>query len=68
MRHLIEIAESNNSIQGRENEANWNARELAILRVRGMLKGDVYERFTETFLSNLKPFVDASIKAVGDTR
>lgn len=55
-------------LQGKETEHNWAPREKAILRVRGMLKGDVYERFTETFLSNLKPFVDASIKAVGDTR
>ena len=56
----------NSHFQGKETEHNWAPREKAILRVRGMLKGDVYERFTETFLSNLKPFIDASIKTVGD--
>ncbi len=30
-----------------------------------MLKGDVHVRFTETFISHLKSFIDASLKTVG---
>ena len=52
--------------QGKENEHNWAQRERAITRVRGMLKGDVHERFSEAFLAALKQgFIDASLKAVG---
>jgi CLIP-associating protein 1/2 len=52
-------------IQGKEDEHNWAPRERAIVRVRGMLKGDVHERFMETFLQGLKNgFIDASLKTV----
>ena len=52
-------------LQGKETEHNWAIREQAIQRVRGMLKGEVYERYTETFLHGLKNgFLDASLKTV----
>ena len=51
--------------QGKETEHNWAAREKAILRVRGMLKGEVHERYPETFVQGLKNgFIDASLKTV----
>ena len=51
--------------QGKETEHNWAGREQAIQRVRGMLKGEVHERFTDTFLHGLKHgFMDASLKTV----
>ncbi|THH33792.1 hypothetical protein EUX98_g406 [Antrodiella citrinella] len=59
-----EFASMLKPFEGKETEHNWAAREQAILRVRGMLKGEVHERFTETFLLGLKQgFLDASIKA-----
>jgi CLIP-associating protein 1/2 len=41
------------------------AREAAILRVRGMLKGDAHLRYSDTFLACLKDgFLQASLKPV----
>ena len=41
-------------------------RDQAIQRVRGMLKGDVLERYPDTFLHGLKNgFMEASLKTVG---
>ncbi|EKM59683.1 uncharacterized protein PHACADRAFT_170270 [Phanerochaete carnosa HHB-10118-sp] len=55
--------------EGKEDEHNWAQRERAVLRVRGMLKGDVHERFTETFLQGLKNgFIDASLKTLVSLR
>ncbi|GJE84641.1 clasp N terminal-domain-containing protein [Phanerochaete sordida] len=55
--------------EGREDEHNWAPRERAILRVRGMLKGDVHERYPETFLQGLKNgFIDASLKTLHSLR
>ena len=51
--------------QGKETEHNWAARERAINRVRGMLKGDVHNRYADTFLACLKiGFIDGSFKTV----
>ena len=50
---------------GRESEHNWADRERAVLRVRGMLKGGVHERFYDTFMSCLQHgFIGLSLKAV----
>lgn len=52
-------------IQGKETEHNWAAREKAVQRVRGMLKGDAHNRYTETFLVCLKEgFIKWSLKTV----
>jgi CLIP-associating protein 1/2 len=51
-------------VQGKETEHNWAARERAIQRVRGMLKGDVHSRYSEQFLNSLKEFTQWSLKAV----
>jgi len=51
--------------EGKETEHNWAMREQAIQRVRGMIKGEVHERYTDTFLSGLKNgFLNASLKTV----
>ncbi|KAI0301798.1 clasp N terminal-domain-containing protein [Multifurca ochricompacta] len=57
-----EFAEMLKPFDGKETEHNWAPRDRAITKVRGMLKGDVHVRYTETFTSHLKPFVDASLK------
>jgi CLIP-associating protein 1/2 len=53
--------------QGKETEQNWEAREQAVLRVRGMLKGDAHLRYADTFLACLKEgFIQWSLKAVSE--
>ncbi|CAL1702266.1 unnamed protein product [Somion occarium] len=60
-----EFASMLKHFEGKETEHNWAAREKAILRVRGMLKGEVYERYPETFFHGLKNgFIDASVKTL----
>lgn len=55
--------------EGRETEHNWAARERAIQRVRGMLKGDVHTRYPEVFLQCLKDgFVQNSMKTLASLR
>lgn len=51
--------------KGKETEHNWAARDQAIQRVRGMLKGDVHIRYPEPFLAALKDgFISWSTKTV----
>lgn len=51
--------------KGKETEHNWAARDQAIQRVRGMLKGDVHNRYSEPFLAALKDgFISWSTKTV----
>src|SRR5687767_12556220 len=51
--------------QGKETEHNWNRREKAILRVRGMIKGDVHLRYMDAFMACLKDsFIQWSLKTV----
>ncbi|KAH9951783.1 clasp N terminal-domain-containing protein [Amylocystis lapponica] len=58
-----------NIIKGKESEHNWAAREKAVQRVRGMLKGSVHERYPEQFLFGLKNgFIDASLKTLASLR
>ncbi|KAI0684173.1 clasp N terminal-domain-containing protein [Cytidiella melzeri] len=64
-----EFASMLKHFEGKETEHNWAPREKAILRVRGMLKGDVHERFMDTFLHGLKNgFMDASLKTLASLR
>lgn len=51
--------------QGKETEHNWASRDSAIQRVRGMLKGEVHTRYTDTFYACLKEgFMQWSLKTV----
>lgn len=54
--------------KGKETEHNWMAREKAINRVRGMIKGEAHNRYRDSFLAGLKGgFVDMSFKTVRHT-
>lgn len=54
------------SVQGKESEHNWAARQDAIIRVRGMLKGGAHTRYHDTFMHNLKnDYIKMTLKAVG---
>jgi CLIP-associating protein 1/2 len=59
-----EFADMLKAFDGKETEHNWAPRERAIVRIRGMLKGEVHVRFGETFFANLKSILDASAKTV----
>ncbi|KAG5646405.1 hypothetical protein DXG03_003455 [Asterophora parasitica] len=64
-----EFAAMQKPFEGKENEHNWAAREQAIIRVRGMLKGDVHLRYTEAFLTSLKDsFIQWSLKTLASLR
>ncbi|KAF9449916.1 hypothetical protein P691DRAFT_811482 [Macrolepiota fuliginosa MF-IS2] len=57
------------SFEGKETEHNWAAREQAILRVRGMLKGDVHLRYSDVFIASLKDgFMQWSLKTLVSLR
>ena len=51
--------------EGRESEHNWQLRERAINRVRGMIKGDIHIRYADAFMEGLKAgFMTNSLKTV----
>ncbi|GLB33596.1 putative CLASP N terminal [Lyophyllum shimeji] len=55
--------------EGKETEHNWAARDQAIIRVRGMLKGDVHLRYSDVFLASLKEgFLQWSLKTLASLR
>ncbi|KAF9076427.1 clasp N terminal-domain-containing protein [Rhodocollybia butyracea] len=57
------------AFEGKETEHNWSAREQSILRVRGMLKGDVHQRYFESFMACLKQgFIQWSLKTLASLR
>ncbi|KAI0771878.1 clasp N terminal-domain-containing protein [Trametes elegans] len=64
-----EFASMLRPFEGKETEHNWMARDQAIQRVRGMLKGDVLERYADTFMHGLKNgFMEASLKTLASLR
>ncbi|KAF9008682.1 clasp N terminal-domain-containing protein [Cyathus striatus] len=57
------------AFEGKETEHNWALREQAVLRVRGMLKGEVHTRYTEAFFAALKDsFAQWSLKTLASLR
>ncbi|KAF5393903.1 hypothetical protein D9757_000210 [Collybiopsis confluens] len=57
------------AFEGRETEHNWSPREQFILRVRGMLKGDVHQRYLDAFMGCLKSgFIQWSLKTLASLR
>ncbi|KIK65484.1 hypothetical protein GYMLUDRAFT_38957 [Collybiopsis luxurians FD-317 M1] len=57
------------SFEGKETEHNWSTREQSILRVRGMLKGDVHLKYFDSFMGCLKSgFVQWSFKTLASLR
>ncbi|KAG7097228.1 hypothetical protein E1B28_004599 [Marasmius oreades] len=64
-----EFASMAKPFDGKETEHNWSPREQAILRVRGMLKGDVHNRYLDVFLACLKEgFIQRSLKTLASLR
>ncbi|CCM02847.1 uncharacterized protein FIBRA_04959 [Fibroporia radiculosa] len=64
-----EFASMLRHFEGKETEHNWAPREQSIQRVRGMLKGEVHERFADAFLLGLKNgFINASLKTLASLR
>ncbi|KAJ8086257.1 suppressor of tub2 mutation [Marasmius tenuissimus] len=64
-----EFASMAKSFEGKETEHNWAPREQAIMRVRGMLKGDVHNRYLDVFLACLKDgFIQWSLKTLASLR
>ncbi|EIN10669.1 hypothetical protein PUNSTDRAFT_142631 [Punctularia strigosozonata HHB-11173 SS5] len=63
-----ELTSMLSAFEGKETEHNWAPRERAIIRIRGMLKGDVHLRYAETFLAHLKSIIDASFKTLASLR
>lgn len=41
-------------LQGKETEHNWGPRERTLIRIRGMLRGQVFAKQPEAFLAGLK--------------
>ncbi|KAJ3909224.1 clasp N terminal-domain-containing protein [Lentinula edodes] len=57
------------AFEGKETEHNWSTREQSILRVRGMLKGDVHQKYFDSFLACLKQsFIQWSLKTLASLR
>ncbi|KAG6335300.1 hypothetical protein ID866_3784 [Astraeus odoratus] len=64
-----EFAAMTKAFEGKETEHNWAARERAIQRVRGMLKGDIYMRYHDVFFQCLKDgFIQNSLKTLASLR
>ncbi|PPQ99906.1 hypothetical protein CVT24_009587 [Panaeolus cyanescens] len=64
-----EFAAMQKPFEGKETEHNWLARDQAIQRVRGMIKGEVHSRYLEAFLLALKEgFMQWSLKTLASLR
>ncbi|KAF8665624.1 hypothetical protein AX16_000079 [Volvariella volvacea WC 439] len=64
-----EFAAMSQSFQGKETEHNWADRDRAVSRVRGMLKGDIQQRYPDAFLAALKDgFIQWSLKTLASLR
>lgn len=51
--------------EGKETEHNWQLRDRAVSRVRGMLKGEVHLRYTDVFMDGLRGgFMTNTLKTV----
>lgn len=51
--------------QGRETEHNWLDREKSVIRLRGMVRGDVHERYPDAWFAGLKGgILENTLKAV----
>lgn len=52
------------AFSGKETEFNWQDRERAIYRIRGMLKGNVHHTYRAAFIASLRTLVEGILKAV----
>ncbi|WWD05459.1 hypothetical protein V865_003536 [Kwoniella europaea PYCC6329] len=51
---LNEMAAMLPHFEGKETEQNWAPREKAVVRIRGMLRGGVWPKYSEAFIQGLK--------------
>ncbi|KAF7313627.1 hypothetical protein HMN09_00519100 [Mycena chlorophos] len=63
-----EIANMHKPFDGKETEHNWADRDRAVMRVRGMIKGEVHLRFGDAFMAGLKEFIPMSLKTLASLR
>ncbi|KAF7331912.1 hypothetical protein MKEN_00071500 [Mycena kentingensis (nom. inval.)] len=63
-----EISAMHKPFDGKETEHNWADRDRAVMRVRGMIKGEVHLRFTDTFMATMKEFIPMSFKTLASLR
>ncbi|KZT33731.1 hypothetical protein SISSUDRAFT_992747, partial [Sistotremastrum suecicum HHB10207 ss-3] len=56
------------SYNGKETEQNWADRERSIVRIRGMLAGDVHVRYRDVFLAGLKSSLEKTLKTLTSLR
>ncbi|KAI5481753.1 Armadillo-type fold domain containing protein [Pseudohyphozyma bogoriensis] len=54
--------------EGKETETNWMVRERSIAKIRGMLKGNVQEKYLDGFLMGLKGVQDGILKTASSLR
>ncbi|KAI8384234.1 clasp N terminal-domain-containing protein [Radiomyces spectabilis] len=52
----------------KETEHNWDSREKAITRLRGILRGDASEKYLDTLMAGIRQMVDGIIKSVESLR
>lgn len=59
-----EIQEMLSSFEGKETDNNWMIREKHMMRLRALLRGNIYKEYSSVFISGFKMLVDGIIKAV----
>jgi CLIP-associating protein 1/2 len=59
-----EFSKTMKLFQTKETDANWESRDKALLRIRGMLRANVYEEYSDTFMQGLKGLLDGIIDTV----
>ncbi|QSL64059.1 hypothetical protein MERGE_000214 [Pneumocystis wakefieldiae] len=63
-----EIQEMLPSFEGKETDYNWVTREKHIMRLRSLLRGNVYKEYSPIFLNGFKILLDGIIKAISSLR
>ncbi|KAG5440291.1 hypothetical protein PCANB_001861 [Pneumocystis canis] len=63
-----EIQEMLPSFEGKETDNNWVIREKHIMRLRALLRGNVYKEYSSIFITGFKLLVDGIIKAINSLR
>ncbi|KTW30610.1 hypothetical protein T552_00326 [Pneumocystis carinii B80] len=64
----LEIQEMLPSFEGKETDYNWVAREKHIMRLRSLLRGNIYKEYSPIFLNGFKALLDGIIKAISSLR
>ena len=63
-----DFAQLRQCFDGRESEYNWQDRERAIFRLRGMLLGGGHQQYQQTFVRELRQTSECVFKAVSGSR